>query len=59
MAESYTQRLGVMGSTHEEKAVVLAVEIGDRDGPEGQSVQRADSVHQSGERKDKTMSSMD
>lgn len=59
MAASYTQCLRVIGSTHEEKAVVLAIEIGDRDGPEGQSVQTADSVQQSEERKDKIMSSED
>lgn len=53
MAASYTQRLGVIGSTHGEKAVVLAIEIGDGDGLEAQRVQTADSVHQSVERKGK------
>lgn len=47
MVASYTQCLGVSGSTHEEKAVVLTIEIGDRDGLEGQSVQTADNMHQS------------
>lgn len=51
MASSSTQCLRVAGSTHEEKAFVLAIEIGDRDGLEGQSVQTADSVHPSKERK--------
>lgn len=45
MAASYTQCLRLTGYVHEEKAVVLAIEIGDRDGLEGQSVQTADSVH--------------
>lgn len=53
MEASYTWRLGVIGSTHGEKAVVLAIEIGDRDGPEGQRVQTADNVHQSEVRKEK------
>lgn len=53
MAASYTLCLRVTGSTHEEKAVVLAIETGDRDGLGGQSVQTADSMHQSEDRKEK------
>lgn len=59
MVASYAQCLRLIGSTHEEKAVVLAIEIWDWDCLEGQSVQTADSVHQGEERKVRIMSSMD
>lgn len=53
MVVSYTQCLRHVGSTHEDKAVVLPIATGDGDGLEDQSVQTANRMHQNEKRKEK------